>query len=140
MSVSPDGGRNCRYPILGIATDAEQSNVPFVFIRRTVGMPAFAALSFGEYPPLASISIICFPSVMDTFATLGVAPVLPREPEKRIAPPMRAPVITTATAVFMLLEVEDRRYEPDYHQAIDKVEDRKHDHNESCRLEEDTCL
>ena len=140
MSVSPDGGRNCRYPILGIATDAEQSNVPFVFIRRTVGMPAFAALSLGEYPPLASISTICFPSAVDTFATLGVVPLPPLEPAKRIAPPTRAPATTTAIAVFMLLEVEDWRYEPDYHQTIDKVEDRKHDDDKSRGLEEDACL
>ena len=92
--------------MLGIATDAEQSKVPFVFIRSKVGMPAFAALSFGEYPPFASISTICFPSVMDTFATLGVEP-LPLEPAKRMAPPMRALATTTAIAVFMLLEVED---------------------------------
>ena len=140
ISVTPDDGRNCRYPILGIATDAEQSNVPFVFIRKTVGISAFAALSFGEYPPLASISTICFPSVTDTFATLGASPLPPLEPAKRIAPPMRAPAIITAIAVFMLLEVEDWRHQSDDHQAIDEVKDCKHDDDETCCLEEDACL
>jgi len=57
---------------LGIRTDDEQSNVPFVSNRKIVGIPAFAMLLRGWYPPLAWISMICFPSTIVTLLTLIV--------------------------------------------------------------------
>ena len=81
--------------MLGIVTADEQSNVAFVFMRKTVGMPAFAAVSLGEYPPFASISTICLPFATDTLSMLGVAVCPAPEREKIMAPPM-----STATAMI----------------------------------------
>ncbi len=52
--------------MLGITTAEEQSKAPFVFILMMVGTPAFALLTLGEYPPLAVMDTICFPSSMVT--------------------------------------------------------------------------
>ena len=38
MSVSPDGGREFRYPMLGIVRNEVQSKVAFVFMRSMVGI------------------------------------------------------------------------------------------------------
>lgn len=53
--------------MLGIRTEAEQSNVPLVLNRKIVGMPAWAIVRRGWKPPLAVISMICVPSTMVTF-------------------------------------------------------------------------
>lgn len=46
---------------------AEQSYVPVVFTRSTVGTPALATVFRGQYPPFALISIVCTLSVTVTF-------------------------------------------------------------------------
>lgn len=46
---------------------AEQSYVPVVFTRSTVGIPAFATVFRGQYPPFALISTVCTLSVIVTF-------------------------------------------------------------------------
>ncbi len=71
ISVSPEEGRFFLYPIDGMTRAEEQSKVPCVFILRTVGMFAFAVVFRGEYPPLALISIICFPSTIETLFCSG---------------------------------------------------------------------
>ena len=53
ISVVPDIGRLLNIFILGILTEDEQSKVPFVLNLRIVGMPAFAILFRGVYPPFA---------------------------------------------------------------------------------------
>lgn len=130
--------------ILGIRTEDEQSKVPFVSNRMIVGIPAFAILFRGWYPPFAEISMICVPSTTLTLfaATVGVLSLPPLVSMK--APPMR----TTATIIDMIvafinmiiLKIKDGRYETNYHQAIDKVEKCKHDNNQSGSLKENTCL
>lgn len=45
---------------------AEQSKVPRVLTRKTVGTPAFAVTTLGEYPPFAVMSINCLPSTIET--------------------------------------------------------------------------
>ena len=60
--VPPDTGKTFLNFRLGITRDEEQSIVNFVFICRRVGTSALALVSRGEYPPLASMVIICFPS------------------------------------------------------------------------------
>ena len=95
MSVSPDDGKEFLYPMLGILRNEVQSKVAFVFMRKMVGIFAFAAVSFGEYPPFAPISTICVPFAIDTLFTLGVAARPASEPEKMMAPP-----ISTAAAMI----------------------------------------
>lgn len=62
MIVPPDTGKTFLNFRLGITKDEEQSMVNFVSICRRVGVFALAFVSCGEYPPLATIVIICFPS------------------------------------------------------------------------------
>ena len=114
MSVSPDGGREFRYPMLGIVRNEVQSKVAFVFMRSMVGIFAFAAVSLGEYLPFAVISTICFPFVTDTLSTLGVAARPASEPEKMMVPPIStAAAMIEMTIGFILLEIKNRRYEAD---------------------------
>ena len=127
--------------MLGIVTAEEQSNVAFVFMRNTVGIPAFAAVSLGEYPPFAEISIICLLFATDTLSTLGAAAMPVPEPEKMIAPPMStATAMIEITIGFILLQIKDWRYEADDHQTVNKVEEREHDHDEAGCFEENARL
>ena len=77
-SVTPDCGNNLLMFKLGIRTDEEQSNVPLVLKRMIVGIPAFAILFLGWYPPFARISMICFPST--TLTLLADTVSLDEEP------------------------------------------------------------
>ena len=114
ISVSPDGGREFWYPMLGIERDEVQSNVAFVFMRNTVGIPAFAAVSFGEYPPFTPISTICLPFAIDTLSTLGAAARPAPEPEKMMAPPISTAVAMIEMMIgFILLEIKNWRYQAD---------------------------
>ena len=114
MLVSPDGGRESRYPMLGIVRNEVQSKVVFVFMRNTVGIFAFAAVSLGEYPPFAVISTICLPFATDTLSTLEVVARPAPEPENMIAPPINtAAAMIEMTIGFIFLKIKDRRYEAD---------------------------
>lgn len=44
-----------------MTTLAEQSNVPSVVMRNIVGIPDFAVMVRGEYPPFARIAMTCVP-------------------------------------------------------------------------------
>ena len=137
ISVSPDGGREFRYPMLGIERDEVQSKVAFVFMRKMVGIFALAAVSFGEYPPFTRISTTCLPFATDTLSTFGIAAMPAPESKNIMAPPMStAAAMIEITIGFIWLEVKDRRYEADDRQTVDKIEERKHDYDESCCLEE----
>ena len=59
----------------GMVSADEQSKVPRVFILITVGMPDFASVFFGKYPPLALMVIICFPFSMRTLSEARVCAV-----------------------------------------------------------------
>ena len=90
--------------MLGIERDEVQSKVAFVFMRNIVGIPAFAAVSFGEYPPFTPISTICLPFAIDTLSTLGAAAMPAPEPKKIMAPPMStAAAIIEITIGFIFL-------------------------------------
>ena len=122
--------------MLGIERDEVQSKVAFVFMRNIVGIPAFAAVSFGEYPPFTRISTTCLPFATDTLSTLGVAARPAPEPKKIMAPPMStAAAMIEITIGFIFLQIKDWRYEADDRQAVDKIEERKHDHDEAGCLE-----
>ena len=56
ISSVPDGWRIFWYESFGMTKLAEQSNVPLVFPRNTVGIPAVAVTTCGEYPPFAEMS------------------------------------------------------------------------------------
>ena len=106
ISVSPDGGREFRYPMLGIERDEVQSKVAFVFMRNIVGIPAFAAVSLGEYPPFTRISTTCLPFATDTLSTLGVVARPAPEPKKIMAPPIStAAAMIEITIGFILLKL-----------------------------------
>ena len=137
MSVAPSDGRTFLSPILGILTADEQSKVPAVVIRSIVGMSAFAPVNFGEYPAFTPISTTCFPSTTDTLLTEGATccALLPRE--KKTAPPISIPTnIIDMTVEFIILEAKDRGNYSYRHQAVDKIEECKHDDNKSCAFEE----
>src|SRR3989338_1491382 len=82
----------------------EQSNVPLVLTFITVGIPAWAVVTLGEYPPLALISIICLPSI--TFTLFSVGGVIPFEswllPTITIAPPIRMAATSIDMAVIFI--------------------------------------
>lgn len=134
--------------ILGMRTDDEQSKVPFVSNRMIVGIPAFAILFRGWYPPFAEISIICFPSTTLTLSTRTAGVLSPPSRVSMKVPPMRTTAMTidmvvafiNAINIISILKIKDGRYETNYHQAIDKVEKREHDHDQSSALEEYSCL
>ncbi len=80
----------------GITRELEQSKVPCVSTRIIVGILAWAIDTRGEYPPLAVILTICFPSATETLFTGDTGPVLEFDVldelfESTIAPPIRIP-------------------------------------------------
>lgn len=106
ISVKPVWGSSLDTFRLGILTDEEQSNEPFVLKRTMVGIPALAVESRGEYPPLALISMICLPS---TILTLLLWSAFGREDRplllerKMMNPETITPNIRMYIAPFMML-------------------------------------
>ena len=119
---------------------AEQSNVPFVFTRTTVGTPALAITTRGEYPPLADMSMICVPS---TIVAVGVAasPRFEAYPGEtsRNAPPIKAVLTTieTAVVVFIVLEIEEWADDSGSGERVRAVYESQRDNNDTSRLKED---
>src|SRR3989338_2693039 len=119
---------------------AEQSNVPFVFTRTTVGTPALAITMRGEYPPLADMSMICVPS---TIVAVGVAasPRFEAYPGEtsRNAPPIKAVLTTreTAVVVFIVLEIEEWADDSGSGERVRAVYESQRDNNDTSRLKED---
>ena len=117
---------------------AEQSNVPFVFTRRIVGMPAFAITLRGEYPPFAEMSIICRPSTMKTAGTPPPpSPASDPEDTNQNAPPMRSPLMATETNIdLFILEVEERIDNAGRGERVREIEYCERDDGDAGRLEE----
>ena len=92
--------------MLGIEREEVQSKVAFVFMRKMVGIPAFAAVSLGEYPPFTRISTTCLPFATDTLSTLGAAAMPAPEPKRIMAPPIStAAAMIEITIGFILLKL-----------------------------------
>ena len=115
---------------------AEQSNVPLVFIRKTVSMPAFASMTRGEYPPLAVMSTYCTPPTM-------VAVALPPPPpderaDSQKAPPTRRTLTTIEmmTGLFIALDVEKRIDYTCRRERVAQIEQCECDNDDARGLEE----
>ncbi len=114
---------------------AEQSNVPLVFTRNTVGKPAVAVTTRGEYPPFAEMSTYCMPSTM-------VAVPLAAAPEDFVAsqnaPPTRRVLTTIEMRIgfVIFLDAEQRIDNTCCSERIPKVKESERDDNDTCRLEE----
>src|SRR3989344_4180771 len=92
ISSVPDGWRNFWYESFGMTRLAEQSNVPLVFTRNTVGIPAFAVTTRGEQPPFREMSTYCTPSTIVAVALLHPSP--DERAASQNAPPTRRTLTT----------------------------------------------
>ena|SRR3989338_435374 len=105
----------------GIVRVDEQSNVPFVATRMMVGISAFAIVCCGEYPPLAPISMICFPPTRLTLFSSAIASGVGRF-EKVKAPPIRIPASkidkTMAFISCIVLKIKEGWYKADHDETI----------------------
>src|SRR3989344_1368728 len=114
---------------------AEQSNVPLVFIRKIVGMPAFASMTRGEYPPLAVMSTYCTPP---TIVAVALPPPPPDErADSQNAPPTRRTLntIEMMTGLFIALDVEQRIDYTCCRERIREIEQGKRDNDDTRRFE-----
>src|SRR3989344_2162989 len=115
---------------------AEQSNVPLVFIRKTVGMPAFASMTRGEYPPLAVMSTYCTPP---TIVAVALPPPPPDErADSQNAPPTRRTltIIEMMTGFFIALDVKGRIYYTRRSERVAQIEQGERDNDDARGLEE----
>ena len=89
-------------PKLGIRTVEEQSNVPLVINLNVVGIPALAMLFLGLNPPLAVISIICWPFTMLTLSAGATLVVFELPLTSITAPPIMMIEATTEIIVVFI--------------------------------------
>src|SRR3989344_7874261 len=135
ISSVPDGWRIFWYESFGMTKLAEQSNVPLVFTRNTVGIPAVAVTTCGEYPPFAEISTYCTPSTI-------VAVPLAAAPDDCVAsqnaPAMRRTLTTIETRIGLVIwsDVEERIDDTRRRERIAEIEQCQCDNDDARSLEE----
>src|SRR3989344_980632 len=116
---------------------AEQSKVPLVCTRNTVGMPAFAVMTRGEYPPFAVTSMNCLPST--TVATAAPEAVLSEEEvASQNAPLIRRALITIEMRIGLVIcsDAEKRIDDTRCCKRICEIEECECDNDDTRGLEE----